>query len=561
MAEDQSDYLGILRRSIETDVFLTEEAQAASALWGGHERWLFDFRAVMLRSEILDAYAELFFDRYREQYPFQVCGLEMAAVPLVSAIVMKFQAKGMPLNGFFIRKSRKKSGLFNMIEGTVTDTPVIIVDDLVNTGSSVIRQIEILKELKKDIGGIFSILRFRDYGYYERFAEEGIEFRSLFELNDFKESLGVENLQKKLDPKPLPNPFRESMEWRFSASDPNFAYVVPKSAPVVSDGSVYFGTDSGLFYALNILSGETVWTYRVPFGSRGKKIFSTPAIWNDLVLFGAYDGNLYALDKRTGKRIWVFMEADWIGSSPCIARDLHMAYIGLEYGLLKKRGGVSGLDVRTGKKVWEFRSEELTHGSPAYSERFRAVGCGSNDGVFSLLDAKTGKLRWNFQTEGPIKYAPRFADEHGVVVVLGHGETVYVLKTETGEVVTRYAMEFGGYSTPLVLGRKVVCSSFDKYVHCFDLLSGQPLWKLNTGARCFATPVAIDGKVYVGSNNAQLFEIDPDTGRATGIFHTRERIVNQIAYDDRSKIFLIPTFANELLALKKAEPAGSPGEA
>lgn len=552
MTENQDVYLEVLRRSIEADVFLTDEAQAASALWGGHERWLFDFRAVMLRSEVLDAYAEIFFERYRERYPFQVCGLEMAAVPLVAAIVMKFQSKGLPLNGFFIRKSRKKSGLFKMIEGTVAEHPVIIVDDLVNTGSSAIRQIEILKEMKKDIEGIFSILRFRDYGYYARFQKEGVEFRSLFDLNDFKTSLGVGNLSKHTEPNPLPNPFREPMEWRFAAPDPNFAYVVPKSGPVVSDGIVYFGTDSGMFFALRSLSGETVWTYRVPFGSRGKKIFSTPAVWKDLVIFGAYDGNLYALDKQTGKRVWVFMEADWIGSSPCVASDLDMVFIGLEYGLFKKRGGVSGLDVRTGEKVWEFRSEELTHGSPAYSQRFRVVGCGSNDGMFSLFDAKTGRLRWNFQTEGPIKYAPRFADEHGLVAVLGHGETVYVLRTETGEVVSRYTMEFGGYSTPLVLGQKVICASFDKCVHCFDIFSGEPLWKLDTGARCFSTPEVVNGKIYVGSNNAQLFEIDPDTGKATGIFYTRERIVNKIAYDERSCIFLVPTFANELLALKKA---------
>lgn len=553
MPDDQDTYIGILKRSIETDVFLVEEAKSAAASWGGHDRWLFDFRAVMLRSEILDAYAEIFFDRYRERYPFQVCGLEMAAVPLVTAIVMKFQERHMPLNGFFIRKSRKKSGLFKMIEGRVTEYPIIIVDDLVNTGSSVIRQIEILKELKKAISGIFSILRFHDLEYYGRFRELGIEFSALFDLNNFSDSLGIANLQSTSRTQPIPNPFQEISVWRFFSPDPNFAHLVPKSAPVVSEGMVYFGTDSGLFFALNALNGKTIWTYRVPFGSQGKKIFSTPVIWKDLVIFGAYDGNLYALDKKTGKRFWIFLEADWIGSSPCIAPDLGMVFIGLEYGLFKKRGGVSGLDACTGKKIWEFRSEELTHGSPAYSMKFGVVGCGSNDGVFSLLDARTGKLRWSFQTKGPIKYAPRFVDEYGLVVVLGYDEIVYVLRTKTGEVVTRYVMEFGGYSTPLVFGKKVICTSFDKHVHCFDLFSGELFWKLDTGARCFSTPEIINGKIYVGSNNAQLFEIDPDFGDVTGIFHTRERIVNKIAYDKEHDIFFVPTFANELFALKKVK--------
>jgi outer membrane protein assembly factor BamB/orotate phosphoribosyltransferase len=548
---ERTSYLTqVLRESIEKDVFVVEEAKKSSSKSGGYEKWLFDFRAVIFRSEVLDAYAEIFFKRYSQRYPFQVCGLEMAAVPLVAAIVMKFQEKGLPLNGFFIRKSRKKHGLMKMVEGTLNDHPVIIVDDLVNRGASVIRQLIILKDLGKRVEEIFSILRFRDLEYYKKFKEENIKFSSIFDLDDFVESLGVMNLKESFAPSPIPSPFQESVLWKFVAPDPNFFYVYPKSGPVVFQGRVYFGIDSGYFICLDVFTGKTVWEYRVPFGVQGKIIFSTPAVFRGMIFFGAYDGNLYALDKNTGNRKWVFMEADWIGSSPCVGEDLNMVYIGLEYGLFKKMGGVSGLDARTGEKVWEFRSSEYTHGSPAYSKMFRAVGCGSNDGVFYLLDARSGKIRWSFQTEGPIKYAPRFVDEHGLVVVLGHGETVYVLDVKTGEARTQYKMDFGGYSTPLIIGNKVICTSFDKNVHCFDLFSGKLFWKFNTGARCFSTPELIRGKVYVGSNNGRLFELDPETGKATGIFYTAERIVNKIAYDENTGIFLVPTFANELIALK-----------
>jgi len=247
------------------------------------------------------------------------------------------------------------------------------------------------------------------------------------------------------------------------------------------------------------------------------------------------------------------MEADWIGSSPCIVKDLKMVCIGLEYGLWKKRGGIAGIDVMTGEKVWEFRLEELTHGSPAYSEKFCVVSCGSNDGVFYTLNAKTGKLIWSFQTEGPIKYAPCFSDKYGVVVVLGYGEIVYVLETKTGNIVSKYKMGFGGYSTPLIFKDMVICTSFDKCVHCFNILTGALIWKCDTGARIFSTPVCIDDNLYVGSNNGCLYQIHPRTGEVTGIFQTRERIVNKIAYDPVAKIFLVPTFANEIFALRLKE--------
>ena len=53
------------------------------------ERWLFDFRNILLQPELLNRYAEIFWQLYVSRYPFQVCGMESAAISLVSAIVMK----------------------------------------------------------------------------------------------------------------------------------------------------------------------------------------------------------------------------------------------------------------------------------------------------------------------------------------------------------------------------------------------------------------------------------------------------------------------------------------
>lgn len=546
-----TDHINTLKLAIEKEVFLTEKTVNIVSGEGKKLSWIFDFRAVMLQPHVLNAYCEFFWEKYKDRYPFQVCGLEVAAVPLVAAIVVKFYEKGRPINGFFIRKSRKKSGLLKMVEGKVTEDPIIIVDDLVNSGSSIIRQLEILEERK--VIEIFSILRFRNKEYYSEFKRRNVTFSSIFELNDFKETLGVSNLRDVEKHKSVVNPFESHPVWVFKGGSPNFFHVVPKSTPLFSDGRLYFGDDGGTFLALDTKSGERVWSYKVPFGSEGKFILSSPAIYKESVIFGAYDGNLYALDKRTGEKKWVFMEADWVGSSPCVSDDLKMVFIGLEFGLFRKRGGICGISAKTGEKIWEFRSQELTHGSPAYSKKFRSVGCGSNDGVFYMLEAKTGKLLWSFKTDGDIKYAPSFSDKHGVVVVLGFGDTVYVLNTKTGKLVSSYKMDFGGYSTPLIVGDKVICSSFDKHVHCFEILTGKLLWKYNTGARCFATPVLIEGNVYIGSNNARLFEIDPETGNVSGIFHTRERIVNKIAYDPIMEIFFIPTFANEIFALKRVK--------
>ena len=64
----------------------------------------------MMQPLWLDAYATLFWERYAGSFPFQVCGMESAAISLVAAIVLKGHAKGKDVNGLFVRKSRKRMG-------------------------------------------------------------------------------------------------------------------------------------------------------------------------------------------------------------------------------------------------------------------------------------------------------------------------------------------------------------------------------------------------------------------------------------------------------------------
>jgi outer membrane protein assembly factor BamB/orotate phosphoribosyltransferase len=545
------DNENILKNKIIKECFIQEDAKRAALKSGSLVNWLFDFRRIIFKSSTLEAYSEIFYSRYKDSPPFQVCGIEMAAIPLVISIVMKFSERGKTVNSFIIRKSRKKSGLFKSVEGEVLDLPVIIIDDLINSGESISRQVNVVKGLGKKIKEVFVILRYRDANEYIFLQQDKIPLKSIFELNDFRDTLNIRNLVKKEGKEIIKSPFREIALWYYKENDPNFFYVVPKSGPVVSGGLVFFGTDSGAFFARDIITGRAVWKYQVPFGDNGKYIFSTPVVYKGIIFFGAYDGNMYAFNKLNGKLEWVFLEADWIGSSPCVAEDLGFVFVGLEFGLVQKRGGLVCLNAEDGSKVWEYRLPELTHASPSYSKKFKVIACGSNDGVLYVLNAKTGKLLWSFKTNGEIKYAPSFSEEHNAVVVLGYDNIVFVLDIRSGKIISKYEMGFGGYSTPLVIGEKVVCTSFDKFVHCFNLLTGQFMWKIDTGGRSFASPVLINGLVYVGSNSGKLFEINPKTGTVTGVFYTTERIVNKIAYDPIAEIFFIPTFANEIYAFKK----------
>src|SRR3989344_5063253 len=217
-----------LKEIVEKNVFTTREKHEMVTPDGTELAWLFDFKRILLRSEDLDLVSEIFWRHFEKNHPFQVGGLESASIPVIAGIVMKSVQKEKPVNGFFVRKSRNKKGMLKMIEGELSDKKIILVDDLVNKGLSLIRQVEILESLGKKVYAIFVILRFRDLEYYEYFLNKGILIKSIFSLDDFTSSLMVKNLGDK-NKGSLLTSFK--VMWYFKSEKPNYFYVLPKSAP------------------------------------------------------------------------------------------------------------------------------------------------------------------------------------------------------------------------------------------------------------------------------------------------------------------------------------------
>jgi len=538
-----------LLKIIKSDVFLRGADGYNIANHEEDKGWIMDFRRIILQPEPLREWLDYFWSQVADLDEFQVCGLEVAAIPLIGAVVADAKYKNRKVNGLFIRKSRKKTGLMQMIEGKILpNVPVVIVDDIINGGISVDRQLLVLDEAKLSVAKIITILRFRDLENYQRFTERGIEIKSCFTLNDLSD-LGLKNLVTKEEEIEV-NPFKGL--WYFKNPGANLAYVVPKSGPTYHNGKVFFGTDSGEFLALDGATGAVIWKYKVPFGSKGKLIFSTPACDDRNVYFGAYDGNLYALNQETGKREWIYFDADWIGSSPAIAKDKHLIYIGLEYGLWYKQGGVAAIDTRTSKEVWKNICPSFTHASPGYSQKMNLVVCGCNDGVVRAWRAHDGKLLWEVQTEDKVRYGIAFNEEARQIIFAAEDGYVYFVDYR-GHVQHKFKMIYGSYSTPLVFDNVAYVTSMDKNLYAIDTKTGQEIWKYKTYARIFSTPALIKGNIVFGNNSGKLHLLEPKTGKLVGSYMFSERITNKVAYDEVNDRLYVPTFANEMYCLIEKE--------
>lgn len=539
---DYSDVLEAIRTLAlikkDSGIQIIEREEGASA------QWLFDFRGLLMQPHWLNRYADIFWERYEKNYPFQVCGMESAAISLVAAIVMKGVERGTPVNGCFIRKSRKRDGLMKVIEGTLTDDPIILVDDLINSGKTFHKQIKILEEAHKHVSDIFALLAFRNLSAYQFAMERKINVSTLFSLLD----LGIPLLNK--DALEVPRNSFNTL-WKFQGTHPSYHWVVQKSAPAIDTDRVYFGTDAGTFYALNQSDGSVAWTFAIGKHPEGKGIFSSPSLARDTVFFGAYDGNVYALDAKTGNKRWAYEDADWVGSSPALAPDMNLLFIGLEFGLFGKRGGIVALSLDTGKKVWEQRTREHTHAPPLYIKEKSMVVVGSNDGILRAFDAKSGAQRWEYRTSGHIKTRAAYDAKRDTVLVGSMDGNLYIVLASDGTPLYAHRMGAGIYSTPLVYNNLAYVTSLDKSVYTIDLTELSVRWEFATSGRIFASPVLADESLWIGSNDGRLYELNPISGTLKNFFQASERIVNCIAYNEVTKKIFLSTHTNDIYCIEK----------
>jgi orotate phosphoribosyltransferase len=113
-----------------------------------------------------------------------VGGLETGAIPI--AIAISRESLGSEnMHSFFVRKQQKEHGLGNLIEGDPVE-PVVIVDDVITKGESVLKAINAMKAIRKSMLGVVSIID-RGGGKENLQANWKIKHVSLFEDKDFEE--------------------------------------------------------------------------------------------------------------------------------------------------------------------------------------------------------------------------------------------------------------------------------------------------------------------------------------------------------------------------------------
>ncbi|MEU8149985.1 orotate phosphoribosyltransferase [Nonomuraea sp. NPDC052129] len=111
-----------------------------------------------------------------------VGGLTLGADPVATAMMHAAAAQGRPLDAFVVRKAQKAHGMQRRIEGPeVKGRRVLAVEDTSTTGASPLTAVEALREAGAEVVAVATIV---ERGAAPRMAEEGLDYRSAFTLQD-----------------------------------------------------------------------------------------------------------------------------------------------------------------------------------------------------------------------------------------------------------------------------------------------------------------------------------------------------------------------------------------
>lgn len=189
------------------------------------------------------------------------------------------------------------------------------------------------------------------------------------------------------------------------------ATATPITTPARHAGRLLVGSADYKLHAVAD-NGTYLWAF-----ATGGRVYSSPLPSGDDVFFGSDDGRLYKVDVDSGILIWEFATGDKVRGAPALA--------GGRVFVASWDGFLYAIEAESGRLAWKAPIAKYTRATPAVLAG--RVFLGDEAGVIRAFDAGTGKELWRQAHSGFISTGPvvtpdgvAFASEQGDVVFTGH---------------------------------------------------------------------------------------------------------------------------------------------
>lgn len=313
--------------------------------------------------------------------------------------------------------------------------------------------------------------------------------------------------------------------WIFTTDGP------VRSAPVIADGAIYFGSGDGYVYSISETSGEVNWKVKT-----GGAVHSTPALAGGLLYVTSRDRHIYAIGRNTGEVIWrtetgALLPLDWgfdyYLSSPVVKGST--VYAGAGDGYLY------ALNRNNGSVQWKLETEGRIRSALTIHENTGFIG--NLAGRFYALDLEDGDVQWTFDIEGAAMDGADFGfDRSGIlssavyaagkVVFGGRDGYVYCLDAVTGEQLWRNNHEISWAISSMAYtdGKIITGTSDGRFVQAIEVETGEELWRTETRGAVWSSPAVAEGVAYFGDSASDIFAVDIETGERIWTYLAGDRV-------------------------------------
>jgi orotate phosphoribosyltransferase len=152
---------------------------------GATSGFYFDMKPTTFDPEGATLIGDLILDALGARAPDYVAGLEMGALPVVMAVVMRSHARGTPVGGFCVRKEAKGHGTRRLIERALEPgARVVVVEDVTTTGGSALKAARAIRDAGGMVDRVVTVVD-RIEGAEAALTADGLALTALLTARDF----------------------------------------------------------------------------------------------------------------------------------------------------------------------------------------------------------------------------------------------------------------------------------------------------------------------------------------------------------------------------------------
>lgn len=267
------------------------------------------------------------------------------------------------------------------------------------------------------------------------------------------------------------------------------------SHPVIDEDFIYFGSNDSIFYAVDIKTGEKVWSVKT-----NSTVQSKALIYNGIVYFKSAN-DIFALNKNTGQELWTAIDSDKTTVAQIDLWDYHSGAPAINnsniyFGFGK--GTVKGFDLETGEITMEIKIPDSSAIKSGLVIENSILYFGDWDGRIFAYNLNTSTLLWSrgtyekklYETFGQVNTQLCVSDD--LLFFGGRNPELQVLDKFTGEKKWSYIEKDGGWISgdPLVLNDTLFIGGSDNHkMLAFNAISGEKYWSFTFLNNNFSKPV------------------------------------------------------------------------